>query len=87
MRRTEKGFVFIGVLCNLNLLTSFLVSGTYRLLMTLYLVATQVCSSVVPSADERNDWFQTFYRGVAFPTFARVLLLGMFIKIHAFWLY
>uniref|UniRef100_A0A1J3F7I5 Telomere length regulation protein TEL2-like protein n=2 Tax=Noccaea caerulescens TaxID=107243 RepID=A0A1J3F7I5_NOCCA len=37
----------------------------------------RVCSSVVPSADERNDWFQTFYRGVAFPTFARVLLLDV----------
>ncbi|EOA23443.1 hypothetical protein CARUB_v10016628mg [Capsella rubella] len=37
----------------------------------------RVCSSVVPSADERNDWSQTFYRGVAFPTFARVLLLDV----------
>ncbi|CAA7056461.1 unnamed protein product [Microthlaspi erraticum] len=37
----------------------------------------RVCSSVVPSADGRNDWFQTFYRGVAFPTFARVLLLDV----------
>lgn len=41
-------------------------------------MATQVCNSVVPSADERNDWLETFYRGVAFPTFARVLLLGKF---------
>ncbi|CAL9247170.1 unnamed protein product [Arabidopsis halleri] len=37
----------------------------------------RVCSSVVPSADERNDWLETFYRGVAFPTFARVLLLDV----------
>ncbi|ESQ45708.1 hypothetical protein EUTSA_v10010098mg [Eutrema salsugineum] len=35
----------------------------------------RVCSSLVPSADERNDWSQTFYRGVAFRTFAHVLLL------------
>ncbi|VVB04730.1 unnamed protein product [Arabis nemorensis] len=34
----------------------------------------RVCISVVPCADERNDWF---YRGVAFPTFARVLLLDV----------
>jgi telomere length regulation protein len=37
----------------------------------------RVCSSVVPSADERNEWLETFYRGVAFPTFARVLLLDV----------
>jgi len=51
-------------------------SGTFGLLMILYLGSAQVCSSVVPSADERNEWLETFYRGVAFPTFARVLLLG-----------
>ncbi|CAE6075503.1 unnamed protein product [Arabidopsis arenosa] len=34
-------------------------------------------SSVVPSTDERNDWLETFYRGAAFPTFARVLLLDV----------
>lgn len=48
--------------------------------MILYLFTTQVCSSVVPSPDERNDWLLMFYRGVAFPTFARVLLLGKFIS-------
>ncbi|KAG7564908.1 Telomere length regulation protein conserved domain [Arabidopsis suecica] len=37
----------------------------------------RVSSSVVPSADERNDWLETFYRGAAFPTFARVLLLDV----------
>ncbi|KAG7560109.1 Telomere length regulation protein conserved domain [Arabidopsis thaliana x Arabidopsis arenosa] len=37
----------------------------------------RVPSSVVPSADERNDWLETFYRGAAFPTFARVLLLDV----------
>ncbi|CAH8340621.1 unnamed protein product [Eruca vesicaria subsp. sativa] len=37
----------------------------------------RLCSSLVPSEDERNDWCQTFYRGVAFPTFARVLLLDV----------
>jgi hypothetical protein len=45
--------------------------------MILYLGSAQVCSSVVPSADERNEWLETFYRGVAFPTFARVLLLDV----------
>ncbi|CAB88328.1 putative protein [Arabidopsis thaliana] len=52
-------------------------SGTFGLLMILYLGSAQVCSSVVPSADERNEWLETFYRGVAFPTFARVLLLDV----------
>ncbi|KAG2327921.1 hypothetical protein Bca52824_010649 [Brassica carinata] len=37
----------------------------------------KVPSSLVCSADEINDWSQTFYRGVAFPTFARVLLLDV----------
>ncbi|CAH2064846.1 unnamed protein product [Thlaspi arvense] len=37
----------------------------------------RVCSTVVPSADERDDWSQTFFRGVSFPTFARVLLLDV----------
>lgn len=45
--------------------------------MIMSFVATQVSSSLVPCAkDDRSDWSQTFYRGVAFPTFARVLLLG-----------
>ncbi|KAH0922713.1 hypothetical protein HID58_022731, partial [Brassica napus] len=39
-------------------------------------IGDKVSSSLVPCAkDERSDWSQTFYRGVAFPTFARVLLL------------
>ncbi|KAF8094961.1 hypothetical protein N665_0348s0044 [Sinapis alba] len=37
----------------------------------------KVSSSHVPSADEINDLSQTFYRGAAFPTFARVLLLDV----------
>ncbi|CAN6814846.1 hypothetical protein Bca4012_005920 [Brassica carinata] len=38
----------------------------------------KVSSSLVPCAkDDRSDWSQTFYRGVAFPTFARVLLLDV----------
>ncbi|XP_010545977.1 PREDICTED: telomere length regulation protein TEL2 homolog [Tarenaya hassleriana] len=37
----------------------------------------RVCSSVVPSATERNNWWQTFYRRAAFPTLARVLLLDV----------
>ncbi|KFK34152.1 hypothetical protein AALP_AA5G107400 [Arabis alpina] len=37
----------------------------------------RICSSVVTSADERNDLLQMFYQGVAFPTFARVLLLDV----------
>ncbi|KAJ0241708.1 Embryo defective 2423 [Hirschfeldia incana] len=37
----------------------------------------KVSTSFVPCADERSDWSQTFYRGVAFPTFARVLLLDV----------
>ncbi|KAJ4896873.1 embryo defective 2423 [Raphanus sativus] len=37
----------------------------------------KVCTSLVPSADEIHDLSQTFYRGVAFPTFARVLLLDV----------
>ncbi|RID58894.1 hypothetical protein BRARA_F02155 [Brassica rapa] len=41
-------------------------------------IGDKVSSSLVPRAkDERSDWSQTFYRGVAFPTFARVLLLDV----------
>uniref|UniRef100_M4DSQ3 Uncharacterized protein n=1 Tax=Brassica campestris TaxID=3711 RepID=M4DSQ3_BRACM len=41
-------------------------------------IGDKVSSSLVPCAkDERSDWSQTFYRGVAFPTFARVLLLDV----------
>ncbi|CAG7871197.1 unnamed protein product [Brassica rapa] len=41
-------------------------------------IGEKVSSSLVPCAkDERSDWSQTFYRGVAFPTFARVLLLDV----------
>lgn len=44
------------------------------------IMSFQVCTSLVPSADEIHDLSQTFYRGVAFPTFARVLLLGNFLS-------
>ncbi|XP_060670509.1 uncharacterized protein LOC107418195 isoform X2 [Ziziphus jujuba] len=34
----------------------------------------QVLSAKVPTADERTEWWQAFYRGAAFPSIARVLL-------------
>ncbi|KAK9278448.1 hypothetical protein L1049_028013 [Liquidambar formosana] len=34
----------------------------------------QVTSAKVPSARERSEWWQTFYRGAAFPTLARILM-------------
>nr|XP_048330054.1 uncharacterized protein LOC125422429 isoform X1 [Ziziphus jujuba var. spinosa] len=34
----------------------------------------QVLSAKVPTADERREWWQAFYRGAAFPSIARVLL-------------
>lgn len=39
----------------------------------------QIRSAKIPSANERSEWWQTFYRGrgAAFPTFARVLLLDV----------
>ncbi|KAG6746123.1 hypothetical protein POTOM_050637 [Populus tomentosa] len=39
----------------------------------------QILSAKIPSANERSEWWQTFYRGrgAAFPTFARVLLLDV----------
>lgn len=37
----------------------------------------QVLSAKVPSADERDDWWHAFYRGPAFLTLARFLLLGI----------
>lgn len=36
----------------------------------------QVLSATVPSEEERKKWWQAFYRGVAYPTLARVLLHG-----------
>ena len=30
----------------------------------------------VPSAEKRHAWWRVFYRGAAFPTLARFLLLG-----------
>ncbi|KAL9375470.1 hypothetical protein Peur_032349 [Populus x canadensis] len=39
----------------------------------------QILSAKIPSANERSEWWQAFYRGrgAAFPTFARVLLLDV----------
>ncbi|PON45632.1 hypothetical protein PanWU01x14_257430 [Parasponia andersonii] len=34
----------------------------------------QILSAKVPSSDERNEWWQAFYRGTGFPAMARVLL-------------
>ncbi|KAK3439806.1 hypothetical protein EUGRSUZ_B00148 [Eucalyptus grandis] len=36
----------------------------------------QVLGTKIPSANEREDRWQAFYRGAAFPTLARVLLFG-----------
>lgn len=36
----------------------------------------QVFSVEVPTAEKRNGWWRAFYRGAAFPTLARFLLLG-----------
>ncbi|KAF5732191.1 telomere length regulation protein TEL2 [Tripterygium wilfordii] len=37
----------------------------------------QVLGAKIPSARERSDWWEVFYRGAAFPTLARVLLLDV----------
>ncbi|XP_061359782.1 uncharacterized protein LOC133303831 [Gastrolobium bilobum] len=37
----------------------------------------QVFSAKVPSAEERDGWWHAFYRGAAFPTLARFLLLDV----------
>lgn len=37
----------------------------------------QVINANIPSAEERKEWWQAFYRGAAFPTLARVLLLDV----------
>ncbi|KAF7834703.1 telomere length regulation protein TEL2-like protein isoform X1 [Senna tora] len=37
----------------------------------------QVLRIKLPSAEERADWWQAFYQGVAFPTLARFLLLDV----------
>ncbi|PQM37274.1 telomere length regulation protein TEL2 homolog [Prunus yedoensis var. nudiflora] len=36
-----------------------------------------VLGAEAPSADERNEWWQVFYGGAAFSTFARVLLIDI----------
>jgi len=36
----------------------------------------QVFSAEVPTAEKRSGWWCAFYRGTAFPTLARFLLLG-----------
>lgn len=43
------------------------------------LACVQVLSVKAPSADVRSQWWQAFYQGAAFRTFARVLLLGTFL--------
>lgn len=40
----------------------------------------QIISSETPSADERREWWQAFYGGAAFSTFARFLLVGTFLS-------
>ncbi|KAJ9163853.1 hypothetical protein P3X46_023481 [Hevea brasiliensis] len=37
----------------------------------------QVLNANIPSAEEREEWWQAFYRGAAFPTLARVLLFDV----------
>lgn len=40
----------------------------------------QVLNAKIPTADERREWWQSFYRGAAFPSIARVLLRGKFLR-------